>query len=240
MDNFYQIRQKYLDIQGNIKNKKKAINYTNTLLDTKYIYHFDWFGFPIIQFPSDIIVLQEIIFKVKPDIIIECGIGRGGSLIFYSSLLSLIKKRFKIVGVELKLGKNKNKINKSPFAKNIKLLEGSSTSDAIIKKVKSITKNYKKPLVILDSNHTHEHVLKELKLYSKIINKGSYIIVLDSVIEFIKTKHNDPKKKFKKGNSPYNAIKDFLKNNSKFVIDKNWENKALITSAPSGFLKKIK
>ena len=97
MDNFYQIRQKYLNIQGNIKNKKKAINYTNTLLDTKYIYHFDWFGFPIIQFPSDIVVLQEIIFKVKPDIIIECGIGRGGSLIFYSSLLSLIKKDLKLL-----------------------------------------------------------------------------------------------------------------------------------------------
>lgn len=239
MDSFYKIRKKYLHIQGNTKNKKKAINYINTLLDTKYIYHFDWFGFPIIQFPSDIIVLQEIIFKVKPDIIIECGIGRGGSLIFYSSLLKLLKKKYKILGVELSLGKNKDKINKSSFSKNIQLIEGSSTDANVFRKVQSIAKKFKKPLVILDSNHTHEHVLNELNLYSKLVKKGSYLIVLDSVIEFIKTRHNDSKKKFKKGNSPFTALKLFLKKNNKFKIDTDFENKALITSAPSGFLKKI-
>ena len=154
-------------------------------------------------------------------------------------MLKLLKKKYKILGVELSLGKNKDKISKSSFAKNIQLIEGSSTDENIFRKVQSIAKKYKNPLVVLDSNHTHEHVLNELNLYSKLVKKGSYLIVLDSVIEFIKTKHNDPKKKFKKGNSPFTALKHFLRKNNKFKIDTNFENKALITSAPNGFLKKI-
>jgi cephalosporin hydroxylase len=240
MDNFYKTRKLLVKRQGQTKNKLKAYNFINFLLETKYVYNFDWMGFPIIQFPSDILVLQEILFKEKPDIVIECGIGRGGSLIFYSSILKLIKKKFKIVGIELSLGKNKKRIKKSPFSKNITLIEGSSTDEITVNKIKKILKNYKKPLIILDSNHTHKHVLDELNIYSKFIKKNGYLIVLDSLIEFINKKHNDPKKGFKKGNSPYTAIIEFLKRNSKFKIDPYFENKALITSAPSGFLKKIK
>lgn len=240
MDEFYKKRELLIKKQGQIKNKLKAYNFINFLLDTKYVYNFDWMGFPIIQFPSDIIVLQEILFKEKPDIVIECGIGRGGSLIFYSSILKLIKKKFKVVGIELKLGKNKKKIKKSPFSKNITLIEGSSTDERSVLKIKKILKNYKKPLIILDSMHTHKHVLNELNIYSKFIKKNGYLIVLDSLIEFINKKHNDPKKKFKKGNSPYTAIVEFLKKNSKFKSDPYFENKALITSAPYGFLRKIK
>jgi len=240
MDKFYKDRDRLINKQGTLKNKLKTYNFVNFLLETKYVYNFDWMGFPIIQFPSDVLVLQEILFKEKPDIVIECGIGRGGSLVFYSSILKLIKKKFKVVGVELSLGKNKEKINKSPFSKDITLIEGSSTDRKIIHKIKSILKNYKKPLIILDSNHTHKHVLEELNIYSKFVKKNGYIIVFDSIIEFIKRKHNDPKKKFKKGNSPYTALKEFLRINSNFKIDPYFENKALITSAPSGFLKKIK
>ena len=240
MDEFYKKRELLIKKQGQIKNKLKAYNFINFLLDTKYVYNFDWMGFPIIQFPSDIIVLQEILFKEKPDIVIECGIGRGGSLIFYSSILKLIKKKFKVVGIELKLGKNKKKIEKSPFSKNITLIEGSSTDERSVLKIKKILKNYKKPLIILDSMHTHKHVLNELNIYYKFIKKNGYLIVLDSLIEFINKKHNDPKKKFKKGNSPYTAIVEFLKKNSNFKSDPYFENKALITSAPYGFLRKIK
>tara|TARA_B100001093_G_C26821651_1_gene1012157 strand:+ start:971 stop:1693 length:723 start_codon:yes stop_codon:yes gene_type:complete len=240
MDKFYKKRNYLINKQGTLKNKLKTYNFVNFLLETKYVYNFDWMGFPIIQFPSDILVLQEILFKEKPDIVIECGIGRGGSLVFYSSILKLIKKKFKVVGVELSLGKNKKKINKSPLSKNITLIEGSSTDQKIVDKIKSILKNYKKPLIILDSNHTHQHVLEELNIYSKFVKRNGYLIVFDSIIEFIKRKHNDPKKKFKKGNSPYTAIKEFLRKNSNFKIDPYFENKALITSAPSGFLKKIK
>ncbi len=195
MDKFYKKRELLIKKQGQIKNKLKAYNFINFLLETKYVYNFDWMGFPIIQFPSDIIVLQEILFKEKPDIVIECGIGRGGSLIFYSSILKLIKKKFKVVGIELKLGKNKKKIEKSPFFKNITLIEGSSTDERSVHKIKKILKNYKKPLIILDSMHTHRHVLDELNIYSKFIKKNGYLIVLDSLIEFIDKKHNDPKKK---------------------------------------------
>lgn len=240
MDNFYKTRNLQIKKQGQIRNKLKAYNFINSLLETKYVYNFDWMGFPIIQFPSDIIVIQEILFKEKPDIILECGIGRGGGLIFYSSILKLIRKKFKVIGIEVYLGKNKEKIKKSPFSKNITLIEGSSTDEKIVHKVKKILKRYKKPLIILDSLHTHNHVLDELNIYSKFIKKNGYLIVLDSLIEFISKKHNDPSKKFRKGNSPYTAIVEFLKKNSEFKSDPYYENKALITSAPSGFLKKIK
>ena len=240
MDKFNKKRNSLINKQGLLKNKLKAYSFVNFLLETKYVYNFDWMGFPIIQFPSDILVIQEILFREKPDIVIECGIGRGGGLIFYSSILKLIKKKFEVVGVELSLGKNKKKINKSPFSKNITLIEGSSTNHEIVNKIKKILKKYKNPLIILDSNHAHKHVLDELNIYSKFVKRNGYLIVFDSIIEFIKRKHNDPKKKFKKGNSPYTAIKEFLKKNSNFKIDPYFENKALITSAPSGFLKKIR
>ena len=236
MNDFYKTRNILVKKQG--QKKVKAYNIINFLLETKYVYNFDWMGFPIIQFPSDIIVLQEILFKEKPDIVIECGIGRGGGLIFYSSILQLIKKKFKVVGIELSYGSNKKKIKKSPFFKNITLIEGSSTDARVIDKLKKILKNYKKPLIILDSNHAHKHVLEELNIYSKFIKKNGYLIVFDSIIEFIKRKYNDPKKQFKKGNNPYTAILEFLKTNSKFKIDDYYENKSFITSAPNGFLKK--
>ena len=182
MDKFYKTRNQLINKQGQYKNKIKAYSCVNFLLETKYVYHFDWFGFPIIQFPSDILVVQEILYREKPDIVIECGIGRGGSLIFYSSILKLIKKKFQVIGVELSLGSNKKKINKSPFSKNIKLIEGSSTEEKTVAKIKDILKNYNKPLIILDSNHTHQHVLDELNIYSKFVKKNGYLIVFDRII----------------------------------------------------------
>jgi cephalosporin hydroxylase len=205
----------------------------------KYSYNFDWLGRPIIQIPQDIVALQEIIWKVKPDLIIETGIAHGGGLIFYASMLELIGKG-KVLGIDIDIREyNRKEIEKHKMAKRIKMIEGSSTDEKVIKEVEKIVKRHKKVMVCLDSLHTHEHVLKELELYSPFVSKGSYLVVFDTIIEYF------PKGFFKdrpwdKGNNPFTAVKEFLKHNKNFVIDKEIENKLLITCAPGGFLKRIK
>ena len=232
------LRKKYLKKQEISKNKNLS-KLVNLLMETKYVYHFNWLGVPTIQFPSDLIVIQEILVKYKPDIVIETGVAHGGSLLFYSSILSMVKKKYKVLGVDIKIKlNNKRRLFSKPLSSNIKLFEKNSIDSSLFKKIKKIVKE-KKIIVILDSNHSHDHVLKELNMYSQLIKKNGYIIVMDTVTEFIDKKHVNKGRDFGKGNSPYTAVKVFLKTNSKFIIDKDYENKSLITSAPSGFLKKI-
>ena len=233
------LRKKFLKIQEKSKNKY-AINFLNKLLETRYVYHFDWFGVPTIQFPSDLMVIQDLIFKSKPDIIIETGVAHGGSLIFYSSLLSLLKvKNYKIIGIDIKIKKeNRKKILNSKVSKNIELIETSSVNLETFKKLKLKTKN-KRVLVILDSNHSESHVFEELEMFSKLIKKNNYIVVMDTSIEFINQKFINRGREFGKGNSPYTAVKKFIKKNKKFKIDKSYENKSFISSCYSGFLKRI-
>jgi len=233
------LRKKFLKIQEKSKNKY-AINFLNKLLETRYVYHFDWFGVPTIQFPSDLMVIQDLIFRSKPDIIIETGVAHGGSLIFYSSLLSLLKvKNYKIIGIDIKIKKeNRKKILNSKVSKNIELIETSSVNLETFKKLKLKTKN-KRVLVILDSNHSESHVFEELEMFSKLIKKNNYIVVMDTSIEFINQKFINRGREFGKGNSPYTAVKKFIKKNKKFKIDKSYENKSFISSCYSGFLKRI-
>lgn len=224
----------------NKKEFEKTIKFVNFLTKKKYTYNFKWLGIDAIQFPSDLIVIQELIYKIKPNVIIETGVAKGGSLIFYSSILNLINQKYKkVIGIDILIKKkNKIKILKHPMSKNIQLIEGSSVDDKVIKKIK-IKKN-SKVLVILDSNHSEEHVLNELSIYSKIVSKGSYLIVLDTTIEYIDNKLNTKKNLFMRGNNPLTAVKKFLKKNKKFKIDKNLHEKSLVSNAYSGFLKKVK
>lgn len=211
---------------------KKSWNY-------EYQYHFRWLGLPILQFPQDVMAIQELIWKVKPDLIIEAGIARGGSIIFSSSILELIGKG-EVVGIDIDIRKhNKKQIEKHPLFKRITMIEGSSVNKKIIKRVYEIAKNKSKILVMLDSNHTHKHVLNEMKAYTPLIKKGSYIVVMDTMIEDL------PKNFFRNrpsntGNNPRTAIEEFLKSNKRFKIDKTIERKLLITASPNGFLKCIK
>jgi len=155
----------------------------------EYSYHFKWFGLPIIQFPQDIIALQEIIWRIKPDLIIETGIARGGSLIFSASMLELLGKG-SVLGIDIEIRKqNKKNILKHPLSKRIKMIEGSSIDENVISKVYKIAEKNKKILVILDSNHSHTHVLSELNAYSKLVKKGSYLIVFDTRIDDIPQKY---------------------------------------------------
>jgi cephalosporin hydroxylase len=205
----------------------------------KYSYNFTWLGHPIIQIPQDIVIMQEIIWEVKPDLIIETGIAHGGGLIFYASMLELIG-RGEVLGIDIDIRKhNWESIRKHKMAKRIKMIEGSSIDEKVIKEVKKIVKKHKKVLVCLDSLHTHEHVLTELNLYSKFLSKGSYLVVFDTIIEYL------PEGFFKdrpwdKGNNPATAVREFLKNNKNFKIDKTIESKIILTDLPGGYLKRIK
>jgi len=232
-------RDKNIRKLGKNKNLKNLV--LKFIIDSskyKYSYNFDWLGRPIIQIPQDIVALQEIIWKTKPDLIIETGIVHGGGLIFYASMLELIG-RGEVLGIDIEIRKhNRKEIEKHKMAKRIKMIEGSSIDEKVIKEVEKIVKRHKKVMVCLDSLHTHKHVLKELELYSPFVSKGSYLVVFDTIIEYF------PKGFFKdrpwdKGNNSFTAVKEFLKHHKDFIIDKKIENKLLITCLPNGILKKL-
>ena len=224
---------------NNLQLKKSAIDFISDTIPYKYSYNFTWLGRPVIQFPQDLIAVQEIIWKVKPDLIIETGIAHGGSLIFHASILELLGKG-EVVGIDIEIRKhNKIEIEKHPLFHRITMIEGSSIDKDIVKQIHELSKNKKKVLLVLDSNHTHEHVLQELQLYSSLVNKDSYVIVFDTVVEDLPDSIVTDRP-WSKGNNPKTAVWEFLKNNDRFKIDKEIENKLMITVAPSGFLKCIK
>ena len=211
--------------------------FSEATLAEKYSYNFSWLGRPIIQYPQDIMALQEIIWEVKPDLIIETGFAHGGSIIFSASMLELIGHG-KVIGIDIDIrSHNKKEIESHPMFNRITMFEGDSTSLEIAKKVYSISRKYNKILVILDSNHTHEHVLKELNLYAPLVSIGSYCVVFDTMIEDSNVVYDRP---WGKGNNPKTAVWEYLKSHNEFVIDKKIENKLLLTVAPDGYLKRVK
>jgi cephalosporin hydroxylase len=206
----------------------------------KYTYNFSWLGRPIIQFPQDIFAMQEIIWKVKPDLIIETGIAHGGSLVFYASMLELIGKDGQAVGIDIDIRHhNRIEIEKHHMFKRISMIEGSSVDEKVVERVYEIAKRKKRVLVALDSNHTHDHVLSELELYSPLVKKGSYVVVFDTIIEDM-PEDFFPDRPWGKGNNSKTAVWEFLKTNKRFEIDREIENKLLITVAPDGYLRCIK
>ncbi len=245
MVNFFNIRNlKLIEKMNNDKTLKK-LSKKWFMGTNKYEYgkHFSWLGRPIIQYPQDILAFQEIIWKIKPDLIIETGVARGGSLIFFSSILELIGNG-NVLGIEVGLrNHNEFAIKKHPMSKRIKILKGSSTDPKIFNQTKKIAINKKKIMVILDSDHDKKHVLEELILYSQLVSKGSYIIICDTVIHDFPKKwfhNNGINRSWNKSNNPKKAVHEFLKQTNRFKIDKLIENKLLVTTSPDGFLKCIK
>jgi cephalosporin hydroxylase len=209
-------------------------------LKYRYSYNFTWLGRPIIQFPQDIIAMQEIIWRLRPDLIIETGIAHGGSLIFYASMLELLGSTGEVLGIDIDIRQhNRHEIEKHPMFKRITMIQGSSIEQSIIQRVYSFSKGKKRILVVLDSNHTHTHVLKELKLYSPLVKKGSYLIVFDTAIEYL-PEGSILNRPWGKGNNPGTAVREFLKANKRFKIDKDMPDKLIITGAPDGYLKCVK
>lgn len=206
----------------------------------KYSYNFSWLGRPIIQLPQDIVAVQELIWQVKPDLIIETGIAHGGSIIFSASMLELLGGDGRVVGIDIDIRPhNRVEIEKHPMFKRITMIEGSSTDPEIVVKVRSIASGRQRVMVCLDSLHTHDHVLKELELYSPLVTKGSYLVVFDTVIEDMPPGFF-PDRPWDRGNNPKTAVHEFLKTTDRFEIDEDIPNKLLITVAPDGYLRCVK
>jgi len=229
-----------IDVYSKNKPLKEASRaFMNATINTKYSYNFTWLGCPIIQYPQDIIAMQEIIWQVKPDLIIETGIAHGGSLIFYASMLELLGEDGHVVGIDIDIRKhNRVEIEKHLMFKRITMIEGSSTDEVIAEEVRRLAEG-KKVLVCLDSNHTHEHVLRELELYAPLVSVGSYCVVFDTIVEDM-PEGSFPDRPWDKGNNPKTAVYEFLKSNDHFEIDSDIENKLLITVASDGYLKRVK
>ena len=229
-------------IKAQGKNKKllqASQSFTEETIRSGYSYNFKWMGRPIIQYPQDMIAMQEIIWDVKPDLIIETGIAHGGSIIYYASLLELIGKG-NVLGIDIDIREhNRAEIEKHPMAKRISMIQGSAIDIDIIKQVKSYAKDHKVVMVCLDSNHTHDHVLRELELYSPFVTMGSYLVAFDTIVENLPAEMYD-NRPWSVGDNPKTAVQEFLKNNKDFIIDESVDNKLLVSVAPGGYLKRIK
>lgn len=214
--------------------------------DLKYSYHFKALGRPIIQYPQDMIALHEIIWTTKPTLIIETGIAHGGSLVWSAAnlaLLDLTENRAgafprRVVGIDIDIREhNRIEIQNHPISSRIKMIEGSSVEPEILAKVKAEIRGTDKVMVVLDSNHTHDHVLNELRNYSNYVSPDCYLIVMDTVVE--RLKHAQwPGRDWGVGNNPMTAVREFLKDNEEFEIDKDIESKIAISVAYSGYLRR--
>lgn len=229
-------------VQANASDKglQAAANQFNEQSNrAQYSYNFSWMGRPIIQYPQDMIAMQEIIWNIQPDLIIETGIAHGGSLIYYASLLELIGKG-KVLGIDIDIrAHNRAEIEKHPMFKRIEMIQGSSIAQETVDQVKAFAKDYKTVLVVLDSNHTHQHVLDELELYSPLVSVGSYLVVFDTIVEFMPDGYL-PGRPWGKGDNPWSAAQAFLKSHPEFEIDRSVDNKLLISVAPEGYLKRVR
>ena len=230
-----------IQMQGQDKQLKSISNdFVKLTGKYKYTYNFSWLGRPIIQFPQDMIAMQEIVWQVRPDLIIETGIAHGGSLIFSASMLELLGNNGQVLGIDIDIREhNRKAIEAHPMFRRIDMIEGSSIDEKIVRQVYDFAKNKKQILVVLDSMHTHDHVLKELEFYSPLVTKGSYLVVFDTIIEDM-PEDFFPDRPWGKGNNPKTAVYEYLKSTDCFEIDKAIEHKLLITAAPDGYLRKIK
>jgi cephalosporin hydroxylase len=220
----------------------------------KYSYNFAWQGRPIIQYPQDMVAMQELIWQIKPDLIIETGIAHGGSLIFSASLLAQLdlcdaiesgemldpkNSKRKVLGIDIDIRvHNRIAIEAHPMASRIQMIQGSSLSPDIIMQVQSVAASYSSVLVCLDSNHTHEHVLAELQAYANLTSVGSYCVVFDTYIEDVPADIFTDRP-WGPDNNPKTAVWEYLKTHPEFEIDKSIQHKLLITVAPDGYLKRV-
>lgn len=223
-------------------------------LKHRYTYNFSWQGRPIIQYPQDMVAMQELIWSIKPDLIIETGIAHGGSLIFSASMLAQLdmcdaieagvsfnpkESRRKVLGIDIDIrAHNRAAIEAHPMASRIQMIQGSSIAPEIVEHVHAVAANYSCILVSLDSNHTHDHVLAELQAYAPLTSEGSYCVVFDTVVEDLPGEMF-PDRPWGTGNNPKTAVWEYLKAHPEFEIDKRIQHKLLITVAPDGFLRRI-
>jgi cephalosporin hydroxylase len=223
-------------------------------VEQKYSYNFSWLGRPIIQYPQDMVAMQELIWQVKPDLIIETGIAHGGSLIMSASMLALLdycdalegnqlldpkKPKRKVLGVDIDIrAHNRAEIEAHPMASRIEMIQGSSIEPEIIVQVQKRSQGFSRVMVCLDSNHTHDHVLAELHAYAPLVTRDSYCVVFDTAIEDLPA-DSSPDRSWGPGNSPKTAVWEYLKSNPRFESDKQIDDRLMISVAPDGYLKRV-
>lgn len=206
----------------------------------KYAYNFSWMGRPIIQFPQDMLAMQEIMWSSKPDLVIETGIAHGGSLIYYASLLEMLGGDGYVLGIDIDIrSHNRAAIENHPMSGRIQMIEGSSTEQKTIDAVKAHAEDKQSVLLILDSNHTHEHVLAELQAYAPLVTKGNYAVVFDTLLEYMPDDLVQDRS-WGRGNNPKTAVDAYLQSTDRFEIDADMESKLLITVAPGGYLRCVR
>jgi cephalosporin hydroxylase len=221
----------------------------------KYSYNFFWLGRPIIQYPQDIVAVQELIWALRPDLIVETGIAHGGSLVMSASMLALLDvcdalsggkalnpaaSRRKVVGIDVDIrAHNRAAIEAHPLAAYIEMIEASSIAPEIVERVGHLARGYERVLVFLDSNHTHAHVLAELEAYAPLVTKGSYCVVFDTIVEDL-PKSMYPNRPWGPGDNPKTAVREYLRTHSEFEVDSSIHDKLQITVAPEGYLRRVR
>lgn len=207
-------------------------------LRAQYSYNFDWLGMPIIQYPQDLMALQEIIWRTRPDLVIETGIARGGSLVFYASLLKLLNNGGQVVGIDVELRPhNRARILAHLLADAIRLVDGSSTDPQTVAAIADMAKGRDRVMVVLDSNHTHEHVLAELEAYTPLVGPGGYCVVFDTIIDLMPDGHYADRP-WNRGNSPATAVKAFLARHPEWQEDREISDRLLVSAATGGYLRR--
>ncbi|MEI2300709.1 cephalosporin hydroxylase family protein [Ensifer sp. MJa1] len=240
-------------IAENRELNESAADFLRQSIGPKYSYNFHWMGRPIIQYPQDMVAMQEIIWATRPDLVIETGIAHGGSLILSASMLALLdmqdaietgtsfdprQSSRKVLGIDIDIrAHNRAAIEAHPMASRIEMIQGSSIAQEVIDQVKAFAKPYSRILVCLDSNHTHDHVLAELEAYAPLTSAGSYCVVFDTVVEDLPSEAY-PDRPWGKGDNPKTAVWKYLETHPEFEIDHSIDQKLMITVAPDGFLKR--
>ncbi len=246
MQNFDKEVTDRVDANGaNAPLKQAAHNFIATSIAAQYSYNFSWMGRPVIQYPQDMVAMQEIIWRVQPDLIIETGIAHGGSLIFSAAMLELNAacggpKDAEVLGLDIDIRPhNRKAIEEHPMFRRISMIEGSSVAPEIVAQVRAKAAGKQRVLVCLDSNHTHDHVLAELQAYAPLTTVGSYCVVFDSVVEDLPAALSGARP-WGPGNNPKTAVWAYLKDHPQFEIDHAMDHKLLISVAPQGYLKRVK
>lgn len=237
------------------KLQQATTEFLRASLCAKYSYNFSWLGRPIIQYPQDIAAMQELIWEIRPDLIIETGIAHGGSLVLSASMLALLDltesieggatlnprvSNRRVLGVDIDIrNHNRRAIEAHPMASRIGMIQGSSIAPEVVEQVHALAKDYSRVLVCLDSNHTHDHVLAELEAYALLTSIGSYCVVFDTVVEDM-PESMFPDRPWGPGDNPKTAVHAFLQSHPEFEIDRSIQNKLLLTVAPDGYLQRVR